>query len=145
MMTGTQSDEVFFEWTPDYSVHVEAIDKQHQELIGILNRLFVAVSEQESVAGIEYILDELVKYTQFHFELEEGLMQRANYPEFEAHRQTHKKLIQQLSELRDKVERGEEHLYFEILGFVKDWLRGHILDVDRQYSPAMKQAGLANG
>jgi len=38
------SDEDFFQWLPEYSVNVQTLDKQHRELVNILNRLFNAVS-----------------------------------------------------------------------------------------------------
>ncbi len=137
-------DEVFFQWSPDYSVNVNAIDEQHQELVSILNRLFVAVSRQEGDAAIVETLDALVNYTKTHFALEEQLMQQANYADLEAHKAEHKKLIDQLNQFRQKQEHKQEHLYFEILGFVKTWLKGHILDVDRKYSPTMQKAGISS-
>ena len=144
-MTSTQlsDDEVFFKWSPDYSVNVKDIDEQHQELVRILNRLFVAVSRQEGDETIVATLDDLMSYTKYHFALEEQLMQKANYADFETHKAEHKKLIEQLNQLRQKQATKQEHLYFEILGFVKTWLKGHILNVDTKYSPAMKKAGIS--
>jgi hemerythrin len=136
-------DEVFFKWSPDYSVHVGSIDDQHQELVGLLNRLFVAVSTQESDEAIVKSLDALMSFTATHFALEEQLMQQANYADLEAHKKEHRKLLDQLNLLRQKQASKQEHLYFEILGFVKTWLKGHILGVDMKYSPAMQKAGLS--
>jgi hemerythrin len=136
-------DEVFFKWSPDYSVNVSAIDEQHQELVSLLNRLFVAVSTQESDEAIVASLDALMHFTETHFALEEQLMQQANYTDLEAHKKEHKKLLEQLNLLRQKQALKQDHLYFEILGFVKTWLKGHIVGVDMKYSPAMKKAGLS--
>jgi hemerythrin len=137
-------DEVFFKWSPDYSVNVNTIDEQHQELIRILNRLFVAVSRQEDDEAIVATLDALTDCTKSHFALEEQLMQQANYKDLEAHKKEHKKLLEQLDLLRQKQALKQEHLYFEILGFVKTWLKGHIVGVDMKYSPAMQKAGLSS-
>jgi len=68
------SEEVFFKWSPDYSVNIKTIDDQHRELVNILNRLFVAVSKREGDKVIAGILDALMSYTQTHFALEERLM-----------------------------------------------------------------------
>ena len=46
------NDEVFFKWLPDYSVGIKTIDSQHQELVNILNRLFVAVSKREGIRSL---------------------------------------------------------------------------------------------
>ena len=69
------NEEVFFKWSPDYSVNIKTIDDQHQELVNILNRLFIAVSKREGDKVIAGILDALMSYTQTHFALEERLMQ----------------------------------------------------------------------
>lgn len=137
-------DEVFFQWSPDYSVDVKAIDEQHQELIGILNQLFVVVSRPEPDAVVIETLDALLNFTKTHFALEEQLMQQANYGDLEAHKAEHRKLIDRLNQFRQKLEHKDEHLYFEILGFVKTWLKGHILDVDRKYTPTMQKAGISS-
>ena len=46
------NEEVFFKWSPEYSVNIKTIDNQHQELVNILNRLFVAVSKREGDKAI---------------------------------------------------------------------------------------------
>jgi hemerythrin len=136
-------DEVFFKWSPDYSVNIRAIDQQHQELVNILNRLFIAVFKREGDKVIAGILDALMSYTQTHFALEERLMQLAKYKNFEAHKVEHKKLIEQLDQLCKQHLLEEKTIYFEMLKFLKTWLKEHILGVDTQYSAALQQAGFS--
>ena len=137
------SEEVFFKWQPEYSVHIRTIDDQHQELVNILNRLFVAVFSHEGASAISGILDGLVRYTEIHFELEERLMRQANYADFEAHKLEHGKLMQELDRLCKKCLSEEKPTYFEMLGFLKRWLRGHIQGVDTRYSIALQRTGFS--
>ncbi|MEQ1531961.1 MAG: hemerythrin family protein [Sideroxydans sp.] len=137
------NDEVFFKWSPDYSVNIKAIDQQHQELINILNRLFIAVFKREGDKAIAGILDALMSYTQTHFALEERLMQLAKYKDFEAHKVEHKKLIEQLDNLCKMHLLEEKTIYFEMLKFLKTWLKEHIVGVDTKYSTALQQAGFS--
>ncbi len=134
-------EEVFFKWSPNYSVNIKAIDNQHQELVDILNRLFVAVSKREGDTAIAGILDALVSYTEKHFALEERLMRQAKYKDLEPHMEEHKKLIEQLDHLCKKFMVDEKPIYFEMLSFLKTWLKEHIQGVDRQYSLALQEAG----
>jgi hemerythrin len=134
------NDEVFFKWSPDYSVGIKTIDDQHQELVNILNRLFVAVSKREGDKVIAGILDALMGYTKEHFALEERLMQQAKYKDLEAHKLEHKKLIEQLDQLCKKHLVEEKPIYFEMLAFLKTWLREHIQGVDTKYSAALREA-----
>ncbi len=137
------NEEVFFKWLPDYSVNIRAIDEQHRELVNILNRLFIAVSKREGDKVIAGILDALMEYTKTHFALEERLMRQAKYKDLDAHMEEHRKLIAQLDGLCKKHLLEEKPIYFEMLSFLKTWLREHIQGVDTKYSAALQQAGFS--
>ena len=134
------SDVIFFKWSSDYSVNIKTIDDQHRELVNILNRLFVAVSKQEGHKAIAGILDALTSYTQTHFALEERLMRQAKYKDIDAHMEEHKKLLERLDRLRNRHMLEEKPIYFEMLSFLKRWLKEHIQGVDRKYSSALQQS-----
>ncbi len=137
------NEEVFFKWLPDYSVNIQAIDAQHKELVNILNRLFIAVSKREGDSAVAGILDSLMSYTQTHFALEESLMRQAKYPDLEPHIEEHRKLIAKLDSLTKKYLLEEKPIYFEMLSFLKSWLREHIQGVDMKYSGTLLQAGFS--
>ncbi len=135
--------EVFFKWSPDYSVGIKTIDSQHQELINILNRLFVAVSKREGDQAIAGILDALMGYTKTHFALEERLMHQAKYADLAAHIEEHKLFIEKLDQLSKKHLLEDKPIYFEMLAFLKTWLREHIQGVDTKYAAALHKAGFS--
>ena len=70
-------------------------------------------------------------------------MQQAKYKDIEAHKLEHKKLIDQLDQLCKKHLLEEKPIYFEMLSFLKTWLKEHILGVDMKYSAALKEAGFS--
>ncbi len=137
------SDEVFFKWSSDYNVNIKTIDSQHQELVRILNHLFIAVSKREGDKVIAGILDALTDYTKTHFALEERLMQQAKYKELESHKLEHRKLIAELDRLCKKHLVEEKPIYFEMLAFLKNWLKEHIQGVDKKYSTDLQATGFA--
>lgn len=137
------NDEVFFRWSADYSVNIQSIDNQHRELVNILNRLFLAVSKREGEKAIAGILDALMSYTQTHFTLEERLMRLADYKDIDAHIEEHRKLLGQLDQMCKKYMQDEKPIYFEMLSFLKVWLREHIRGVDTKYSAALHEAGFS--
>ncbi|MBU3903418.1 MAG: hemerythrin, partial [Gammaproteobacteria bacterium] len=55
----------------------------------------------------------------------------------------HRKLITQLDELCNKHMMEEKPIYFEMLSFLKSWLRDHIQGVDTKYSAALQQSGFS--
>ena len=138
-----ENDEMFFKWSPAYSVNIEAIDNQHRELVNILNHLFIAVSKREGNKVIAEILDALTHYTQTHFLLEERLMREAEYRDIDAHMKEHRKLLDQLEQLSKKHLLEEKPIYFEMLSFLKCWLKEHIQGVDTKYSAALVQSGFS--
>jgi hemerythrin len=133
--------EHFFKWSEDYSVGIQTIDDQHQELVNILNQLFEAVSRREGNKVIAGILDALIDYTQTHFALEERLMREAHYADIDSHMLVHKKLIDDLNQLTNKYMLEEKPIYFELLSFLRNWLKEHILGCDTKYSSVLKEAG----
>ncbi|MDD4912848.1 MAG: bacteriohemerythrin [Sideroxydans sp.] len=135
--------EVFFKWSPEYSVNIQTIDNQHQELVNILNRLFIAISKHEGDKVIAGILDALLGYTQTHFALEERLLKQAKYKDFDAHKAEHEKLLAQLDQLCKKHLLEEKPIYFEMLSFLKNWLKEHIKGVDTKYSAALQLSGFS--
>lgn len=138
-----EHSEVFFKWLPEYSVGIDEIDAQHQELVNILNRLFVAVSRLEGEQVIAGILDGLTAYTRTHFALEEQLLRQAKYIELDAHLAEHHKLLDKLNALSRKHLEEEKPIYFEMLSFLKTWLKEHIQGEDAKYSTALRKAGFA--
>ena len=129
------NDEIFFKWLPDYSVGIKTIDEQHQELICILNHLFIAVSKRQADKEIAVILDDLVGYTKTHFALEERLLKQARYDDFENHKLEHNKLIEKLDLICKRFMLEEKQIHFELLSFLKTWLKEHIKAATRNIAP----------
>ena len=55
----------------------------------------------------------------------------------------HKQLIEQLDQLSRKYMLEEKPIYFELLSFLRTWLREHIQGCDTKYSAALQQAGFS--
>ena len=57
-------------------------------------------------------------------------MEKYNFKTYDNHKQQHDDILQQVSELYEKLDRGEEILIVNILEFLKKWLVNHILKTD---------------
>ena len=126
--------EVIFPWRESYSVRVPEIDTQHKELIRLINDLHSAMLEGKAKTILSGLIGELTRYTQKHFVFEESWMKRMGYSRVAAHQIEHGRLIQQVQELRDKVESGRITVTIEVMQFLKDWLANHILVQDQAYA-----------
>jgi hemerythrin len=122
-------------WSESMSVGDAHIDEQHMILIDTINQLASAEAQNDR-ATVSMIIDELIAYTVFHFHYEEQLMESIRYPYLEAHCRIHQKFVDWVGEVREEfVATRQAHLGERILGFLRDWLRDHILGDDRRYSP----------
>ena len=134
-----QLDEVkksarYIEWNDAMSVSNDDLNFDHQRLIEIINRLWVANSMGNRQI-IEFVLDDLVNYTKFHFAREERLLEQVGFSDFERHRSIHKSICRRLDEIRWEYFQGiREELRSGLLEFVTVWLNKHILEEDMQYS-----------
>ncbi len=120
----------FIEWTPQLSVGFDEIDEDHKKLVGMVNALSDAVENQDDIAAIGAVLEELLSYTSWHFRHEERLMQTYGDPEFFNHKQEHLDLIAQATTLKTRFDSGDETVPAEMLPFLKEWLTHHILETD---------------
>lgn len=133
----------FFSWSDEISVGIQEIDEQHKQLISIVNRLYNAVIYSPGqLDAIKAIMNELVQYTIIHFAVEESLFRIFGYPEYDSHKKRHEDLRQQVIDINDKIQSGEEQGSLELMTFLRKWLRNHIMIEDKRYSPFLINQGI---
>ena len=69
-------------------------------------------------------------------------MRKNNYPEFHQHKKNHEKLIELVAKYKEQFERGDEDIERRVLDFLKLWLNGHIMGMDRQYKPYIAEPSI---
>jgi hemerythrin len=131
-----------FPWSDSYSVNIGVIDMQHKNLVGIVNELHQAMATGTGKERLGNILSNLIKYTQVHFKTEEHLMMSHEYPEYLHHKSEHDQLTKTVMEFQDSFQRDEVVLTIEVMDFLKDWLRKHILGSDKSYTPFLNAQGV---
>lgn len=126
----------FFRWTEEHSVGLPKMDEHHQQIFSIANRLYEFESAKTAYSSIKTILNELVTCTESHFTQEERLMEQANYSGLAGQRIAHKAFMNNLYEYQHKVEENPDTAIFvaaEAAMVTTDWLKNHIMKVDKQY------------
>jgi len=141
-MSQTVVEAPLIEWTPNLSVGIEEIDAQHHVLVDLLNRLHGAMLHHRASSESRLILDELVDYTRIHFAVEESLMRLFGYPDYEKHKASHDRLVEEVMRLRARLLDEGHPITFELLHFLKKWLTMHILEEDKIYTPFFLSQGV---
>jgi hemerythrin-like metal-binding protein len=138
---GAMHSGEFMPWTKDLELGIPTIDEQHKKLVAMVNSLHRSL-ERSDTASAGRVLQELIEYTGYHFGTEEKFFDQHGYPETDAHKTIHKKLVDKVLAFKRKFDAGEEFLSQELLNFLKDWLINHIGFTDRKYAPFLQSKGV---
>jgi len=129
-------------WDESLSVEINEIDKQHQTLINLLNLLNDAMMTGKGKEILNKIIIELMNYTKIHFKTEEDYFDRYGYPETLSHKKEHSDFTGKVSEFRQRYEEGKLGLSTQIMTFLSDWLKNHIMGTDKKYTKFFKSKNL---
>lgn len=124
------------EFTEDYLVGIELIDREHEELFRIVDRANQLVKSMDATSGYDriiQILDELKAYTKEHFGDEEEYMESIRYEGLEAQKRAHEAFIDKLENIDlEEIENNPEEYLQKLLEFLLGWLINHILYTDKK-------------
>lgn len=132
----------FIEWNDSLSVGVNIFDTDHKKLISLANSLHDSITVGSQQGALEPILNELVKYTVYHFGREEGLMLQYAYPAYDTHKKEHDALVEKVQDYYEQVLAGKTSISLSLIGFLKEWLINHIMKSDREYREFFEKRGV---
>jgi len=133
----------FLNWSDDYSVGIERIDRQHQKIVAFLNDLYEAMHAGKGKDALGKVLSDMVLYTKTHFKTEEDLMAQYNFPGYQDHKETHEKMAAKVLELSQQFRDGVITNPIQITNFLKKWLANHINNTDRKYGAFLVSKGVS--
>ncbi|MDQ7032595.1 MAG: bacteriohemerythrin [Desulfonauticus sp.] len=138
----TSKDENIISWGPAFELGIKAIDQQHKKLVEMVNQFHKKLLQGVSPQDLNELIGKLIEYTATHFKTEEQFFAKYGYPEIEIHKKIHEKLVAQVLEFKERIEKGEKNVYYNLASFLKTWLANHICVTDRRYAPFLKEKGL---
>ena len=129
----------FIVWKEEYAVGSGELDGHHRRLIEIVNGLYEVASAGASDEQINEAVRELDAYGRIHFQAEEETLSKVNYPRLDDQRRAHEAYVRKLDELRRSFFIPKSGLSQEIFQFLKEWWLNHILKMDKEYAPHLRQ------
>jgi len=136
------SQETLIDWSPQLDVGIEEINRQHKRLIYIANELYRLKLRSGDAHSVQRLVESLINYTATHFNYEELLMERHNYPDLANHKLKHKALVEDVMRFKRRVDNHED-VIDELLEFVKAWLMNHIMKSDMAYKKDLQSKGVS--
>ena len=122
-------------WKDEFNIGIDAIDKEHQRLFSIINRLFVLRHEEQKSGkaceeGIRYFYEHAIR----HFTDEENYMELIGYKNLKIHKRVHKDFRDRtLPVLEGELKRSNysPEAVDHFLAVCAGWLIGHTMTEDR--------------
>lgn len=128
----------YIEWQDDFSVGVEVVDAQHKKLLQVINEFLFGLDGAGDHFAIARSLDELIRYTEYHFHTEQLLLE--NHPEFLSHLNQHWQLVKQARQIQEEFRQNCE-MKADIFDFLLAWLKEHILGTDKVHFRELLASG----
>ncbi len=126
-----------FEWTPAWSVGVPGLDRDHQHLVAIINRLSGSMAGNGEAASDKSstLLGELAEYGQRHFKSEEAYMRHIGYPGLGEHILEHRDFLEKMGAFTIAASCGVLDPA-ELYRYLSTWLREHVFGSDMRFRQA---------
>ncbi len=113
---------------PDDLVGVPDIDREHQELVTLVNDMNHSLMNphHETTRKIFETIFELIEH---HFDTEEAIMKRIGYPDRVSHQRGHQIMKTTLERIKDSLNQSNEMLAAQLL---KNWALDHVRGADQE-------------
>ncbi|NPA58225.1 MAG: hemerythrin family protein [Aquificae bacterium] len=133
---------VLIEWNKELELGIPEIDKQHKQLVDMLNEFYTELEEGHRQEAIEHFLKNLEDYLHYHLDYEEKFMEEKGFPETEDHKRIHKLFKELYAEEKQRYLQGDPKALRELVAFAFSWLFSHIMKADKKYAEYMREKGL---
>ncbi|NLP34040.1 MAG: hemerythrin family protein [Clostridiales bacterium] len=125
-----------YEFKEEFRTGIEEIDKEHQKLFEIADRLYQTMINEFIPDKYDYIVDainELKEYAATHFRHEEEYMMRIRFKKLISQKAEHDEFIEKLEQYDlDEIDENQRKVILDLLEFINEWLIHHIMESDKQ-------------
>ncbi len=131
---------MLIDWSDDYLIDIDEIDKQHKEFFARVHRLYEDVLVCEGEKAVQEALNFLKNYANTHFQAEETFMREYKYPGVDEHSKLHTEFLEEYSKLSDEFSElgSNQDLADKITDMAQNWLIDHIAEADTDYAKYIK-------
>lgn len=123
-------------FTDEYVTGVALIDQEHRELFRIIGEVSRVIKDEfipDKYDEIVYLLDEMKRYTIFHFADEEKYMESIQYEGLPAQKRAHDAFIAKIENMDlERIDTHQQETLEELMHFLTEWLINHILHADKK-------------
>ncbi len=126
------------DWTPEFSVDVEHIDKHQKKMFEFFNQLIELKQNKKDTKACINLISEIHDYSKLYFSEEEKYLKKKKYPDFGAHSKAHRQFIKTSITFRREISESIDNLTYEMIDELRGWLINHIREMDSLYIPFVR-------
>jgi hemerythrin len=120
----------FLEWKAEYSVGAPSIDGEHRHLINLINAVYAELHDCSDPESVERFLGDVYNAIAGHFALEERLMRESGYIEYDAHKDDHEDLLDQIRDMMDALDNDSSAGFAMLEKYLSNWFGQHFATFD---------------
>ena len=123
-----------------YTTHVDAMDKEHEIIINVMNKLFQENEAGSPKAQLLATIQKLEQVTREHFSHEEKMFSGLkDYSSAAVHKKIHENLLNDFAtHAKNFKNANSQKVPDDFFRFLKVWLSAHICGIDRKYGEIVK-------
>lgn len=119
------------EWRKEFETGIADVDHEHRELVRLINDLHEHMASGADPARVSEFLGEVFARIAAHFALEESIMRKHAYDEYQAHKAEHERLLDDIRDIMDAQQDAPSSAYGDSLSTaVRDWFVNHFKSKD---------------
>ncbi len=136
-----------FIWKKEFELGIKSIDEQHKCLLDLGNRINELLvnhdDDDDNYDEIYEVIEELRAYTVYHFNTEEELFLKYNYPEYHAHKKEHDDFVAFLKSVNpEDIDENQKGFLKKLLAQIVQWVFKHIITTDYMYKDYLLRLGM---
>ncbi len=126
------------EWDPKFAVDVEEIDTHQKKMFELFNDLIDLKQKKAEAKAFANLISEINDFGKLFFAVEEKVLKKKGFPDYESHIKDHRKFIKNTISLRREIVDDPENLSMEAILELRDRLTDHIERKDAMYTPFLR-------
>jgi hemerythrin len=112
-------------WKDEYRTGFPGIDYEHEKLIEQVNSVYSLIDDQADRGRIVDSLGDIYGSIAAHFALEEQMMKKNGYDQYEVHRTDHERLLDDIRDIADEFEKTTALDEQKFKRKLNDWFQLH--------------------
>lgn len=130
-------------WYDNYISNIKILDEQHQQLFDGFNEFYSEINQGHfNKEVIDKFISILDHYTTTHFDTEEKMMLKENYPHYKEHKKRHEFFKSLYEEIRDNrfFRHSAAHIFsVNLATTAAEWWNSHIVTYDKELTDFLKK------